>query len=301
MFHSGRRPMGRLFYWIVIGILAWTHPFAAASPVPGPPTLTTVADTVYRADGTPAQGNLIITWPAFVTATGTAVAAGNVNVTLGANGALSVGLAPNAGASTVGLYYTVVFQLGPGEVRTEYWVVPTTSPANLAAVRTTPGSGTAAQSVSMQYVNTALATKANDSSMVHLSGSETISGTKSFAVAPSVPAPLGTGDVANKAYVDTSVANVGAGNFLPTAGGTLTGPLTLKWKSDRPIAGIDEAVCGQCVGRKGGPDHRACTCGRAGIRHGELRNMFIRQRNVGCMWKRGRKRINDSGWKPGDC
>ncbi len=234
MFHSGRRPMGRLFYWIVIGILAWTHPFAAASPVPGPPTLTTVADTVYRADGTPAQGNLIITWPAFVTATGTAVAAGNVNVTLGANGALSVGLAPNAGASPVGLYYTVVFQLGPGEVRTEYWVVPTTSPANLAAVRTTPGSGTAAQSVSMQYVNTALATKANDSSVVHLSGSETISGTKSFAVAPSVPAPLGTGDVANKAYVDTSVANVGAGNFLPTAGGTLTGPLTLSGNPTAP-------------------------------------------------------------------
>src|SRR5258707_322604 len=189
MFHSGRRLMGRLFYWIVIGILAWTHPFAAASPVPGPPTLTTVADTVYRADGTPAQGNLIITWPAFVTATGTAVAAGNVNVTLGANGALSVGLAPNAGASTVGLYYTVVFQLGPGEVRTEYWVVPTTSPANLAAVRTTPGSGTAAQSVSMQYVNTALATKAHDSSMVHLSGSETTFGTQYFFAAPSVAEP----------------------------------------------------------------------------------------------------------------
>src|SRR4030081_2638508 len=227
MFHSGRRPLGRLFYWIVIGILAGTNPFAATSPVPAHPTLTNVADTVYRADGTAAQGNLVITWPAFVTATGTAVAAGNVNVTLGANGALSVALAPNAGASPAGLYYTVVFQLGPGEVRTEYWMVPTSSPANLATVRTTPGPGTAAQAVSMQYVTTALATKANDSSVVHLSGSEIISGTKSFATAPSVPAPLGTGDVANKAYVDTSVANVGAGNFLPTAGGTLTGPLTL--------------------------------------------------------------------------
>src|SRR5258707_3685507 len=192
MFHSGRRPMGRLFYWIVIGILAWTHPFAAASPVPGPPTLTTVADTVYRADGTPAQGNLIITWPAFVTATGTAVAAGNVNVTLGANGALSVGLAPNAGASPVGLYYTVVFQLGPGEVRTENWVVPTTSPANLAAVRTTPGSGTAVPAAAIQDGKKAVGTKGDDKPGVHLAGSEKGGGNKTLAAPPKVPTPGGT-------------------------------------------------------------------------------------------------------------
>src|SRR5260370_7852893 len=134
MFDSGRRRLGRLFYWIVVGILAGTNPFAAASPVPGPPTVTTVADTVYRADGTPAQGNLVITWPAFVTATGTAVTAGNVNVTLGANGALSVGLAPNAGATPVGLYYTVGFQVGPAHVRTEYCLVPPPSPPNLPAL-----------------------------------------------------------------------------------------------------------------------------------------------------------------------
>jgi hypothetical protein len=97
----------------------------------------------------------------------------------------------------------------------------------LAAVRTTPGSGVAGQPVSMQYVNSELATKANDSAVVHLSGAETISGTKTFASAPTVPAPTGTGQVANKAYVDQSVSNVRAGSYLPTAGGTLTGPLTL--------------------------------------------------------------------------
>jgi hypothetical protein len=48
---------------------------------------------------------------------------------LGANGALSVALVPNAGATPADVYYTVVYQLGPGEVRTEYWVVPATSPA----------------------------------------------------------------------------------------------------------------------------------------------------------------------------
>ena len=89
-------------------------------------------DTVYRADGTAAQGVLIITWPAFVTASGSAVGAGELSVTLGTNGALSVALAANAGANPAGVYYSVVYQLGPGEVRMEYWLVPTSSPATLA-------------------------------------------------------------------------------------------------------------------------------------------------------------------------
>ncbi len=201
----------------------------------GGPSLTTVADTVYLADGTPAQGNVVILWPAFVTASGAAVAAGTMNVTLGANGALSVGLAPNAGATPAGVYYTAVFQLGPGEVRTEYWLVPTTSPANLATVRTTPGGGVAAQPVSVQYVNSALATKANDNAVVHLSGAETISGAKVFSTAPSVPPPVNSGDVATKGYVDTSVQNFGSGNYLPTAGGTMTGPLTLGGTPTAPM------------------------------------------------------------------
>ena len=98
------------------------------------------------------------------------MAGGTTTTTLGANGALSVALVPNTGATPAGAYYTVVYQLGPGEVRTEFWVVPTTSPANLATVRTTPGSGVAGQPVSMQYVNSELATKANDSAVVHLNG-----------------------------------------------------------------------------------------------------------------------------------
>jgi hypothetical protein len=163
------------------------------------------------------------------------VAGGTTNVTLGANGALSVALVPNAGATPAGVYYTVVYQIGSGEVKTEYWVVPTTSPVNLAGVRTTPGSGVAAQPVSMQYVNSALATKANDSAVVHLSGTETISGTKAFSTSPNVPAPTNSGDIANKGYVDQSVSNVGAGNYLPTAGGTMTGPITLPGNPAAPL------------------------------------------------------------------
>ncbi|MGA1986880.1 MAG: hypothetical protein ABSG72_11475, partial [Candidatus Sulfotelmatobacter sp.] len=237
MFDAGSRPMRRLFYWVLaVGIAACGFRVSAfgAEPVPqsGPAT-TTVADTVYLANGAMAAGTLIITWPAFVTASGQAVAAGVTQVTLGANGALSVALVPNAGATPAGMYYTVVFQLGPDEVETEYWVVPTTSPVNLAGVQTTPGSGTAAQPVSMLYVNTQLA------GVVHLSNSETITGVKSFTVPPNVPTPVNTGDVASKGYVDTSVANVGAGNYLPTVGGTMTGPITLP---ANPVAALQAAT-----------------------------------------------------------
>src|SRR5580658_7478393 len=224
MFDAGRRPMGRLFYWVLaVGIAASglrASAFGAGLVPQSGPATTTVADTVYLADGTTASGTLIITWPAFVTASGTAVAAGVAQV-------------PNAGATPAGMYYTVVFQLGPDEVETEYWVVPTTSPVNLAGVQTTPGSGTAGQPVSMQYVNTQLA------GVVQLTGSQTVTGVKSFTVSPNVPTPVNTGDVASKGYVDTSVANVGAGNYLPTVGGTMTGPITLP---ANPVSALQAAT-----------------------------------------------------------
>jgi hypothetical protein len=233
---AGRGPARRMAVLaltiLVCGILALR--VAAQS---GPP-LTTVSDTVYRADGTAAQGTLVITWPAFLTASGTAIAAGNNNVTLGTAGQLTTALVPNAGATPAGVYYTVVYQLNDGTTRTEYWLVPTTSPANLAAVRTTPGSGTAAQPVSVQYVNTALAGKANDNAVVHLSAAETITGTKTFSAAPNVPAPVNSGNVANKGYVDNAVSNVGSGNYVPLAGGAMTGSLTL---SGNPAAALQAA------------------------------------------------------------
>jgi hypothetical protein len=225
------RPAGRLFYLglaVVVGLSVGAASPRAGSPTPqSGPALTSVVDTIYRADGSAAQGVLVITWPAFVAANGAAVAEGTLNVTLGANGALNVALASNAGANPPGAYYSVVYQLGPGQVKTEYWVVPTSSPATLAQVRTTPGSGTATSGASVQYVNTALAGKANDNAVVHIAGAETISGSKTFASPPNVPTPVGTSDVTNKSYVDSAIAAVGAGSFLPTAGGAMTGALTL--------------------------------------------------------------------------
>jgi len=139
MCDAGCRPKGRLCCWALVLWMFCAMAYGAASPQSGPAT-TTISDTVYMADGSPAEGSLIISWPAFATAGGAQVAAGTTNVTLGANGSLSVALISNAGATPAGVYYTVVYQLGPGEVKTETWVVPaSTSPVNLAAVTVTPG------------------------------------------------------------------------------------------------------------------------------------------------------------------
>jgi hypothetical protein len=118
--------MGRLFYWVfaVVVVMASsalvsareeaTGGKPAASPAPqSGPALTSVVDSVYMANGSPAVGVLVITWPAFVTAGGTAVAPGSLNVTLGTNGALNVALTPNAGATPANTYFTVVYQLQP--------------------------------------------------------------------------------------------------------------------------------------------------------------------------------------------
>lgn len=215
-----RRPAGRPFC-LLLAIV-----FAAAASYSSTPTMTTILDTVYRADGLPASGVLLVSWPAFTTASGQPVAAGTKSVPLRANGALAVDLVPNTGANPAGTYYTVVFQLDD-VVRTEYWIVPTTSPATLATVRTTLGSGGATQLVSRQYVDSALGTKATDTAVVHKSGSETIDGSKQFSAAPSVPTPLAASDAVNKAYVDTAVANVGSGSYVQKAGDTMSGPLTL--------------------------------------------------------------------------
>jgi len=100
---DSRRPYGWLFL-LVAGLVALT---VAAQTLP----TTTISDTVYRADGTPAGGTLLISWPEFTTAALGAVAAGNTSVTLGSGGALSVGLVPNANATPANTVYTVVYQL----------------------------------------------------------------------------------------------------------------------------------------------------------------------------------------------
>jgi hypothetical protein len=92
MSQAGRRHW-RVFYLALILVPRVAQ--AASQTV----TLTTISDTVYRADGSFAAGTLLISWPAFTTANGATVAAGTKSVILGTNGSMNVQLAPNVGAT----------------------------------------------------------------------------------------------------------------------------------------------------------------------------------------------------------
>jgi len=220
--------IGSPMLWWVSASLYWTMGSGVqVALAQSSPATTQVKDTVYRADGSPAQGVLLISWGGFTTADGKPVAAGNTSATIGANGALSVNLVPNVDAAPANAYYQVVFQLSDNSVHTEYWIVPAESPATLAQVRATPGTGSTSSLVSKQYVDSAVAGKAADGSVVHLSGLETIAGIKQFSTSPSVPAPVNGTDAVNKAYVDGALAGVGAGSFVSKTGDSMSGPLLL--------------------------------------------------------------------------
>src|ERR1700712_3064257 len=121
--------------WTLVGLLMAILARAACAQV----ATTTVQDTVYRADGTPAGGSVLVSWSSFTTAAGRAIPTGTTSVTIGAGGLLRVSLAPNAGASPMGSYYTAVYHLNDGTTSREYWVVPVTvaggGNATLSAIR----------------------------------------------------------------------------------------------------------------------------------------------------------------------
>ncbi len=165
-------------------------------------SLTTITDTVYYANGYKAQGTLLISWPAFTTATQNAVAAGSLAVQLGPNGLFSASLAPTAGSNPTGVYYRVVYQLDDGSNKEEYWAVPATSNTTISAVR----AKLVPTAVAAQFLTRDQA----DSSYVHVNDSQTIGGVKTFSTSPVVPDPQKPTDVANKEYVD---ANGGAANL----------------------------------------------------------------------------------------
>ncbi len=180
------------------------------------PAKTVVSDTIYRADGTPASGTMVISWPAFVTADGKPVAAGSKTVKIGANGAISIPLVPTQGATPSGTYYKVVLSLDDGAGSQEYWTVPTLSPTSITAIRSSVVPATVAmQVVSREYVDGAVA------NTVHKTGDETVSGVKTFDSSPLVPSPSEPTAAANKDYVDVSIAaGSGAGTLALNKGGT---------------------------------------------------------------------------------
>src|SRR5580658_729556 len=119
---------------------------------------TTVQGTVYLANGQVGSGTLVLSWPAFTTASGQSVAADSTTVTIASNGSVSVNLAPNLGATPAGLYYTAVYYLSDGTTSTQYWVVPAATSATIAEVQAQlMPAAQAVQAVSKSYVDQAIA------------------------------------------------------------------------------------------------------------------------------------------------
>jgi hypothetical protein len=175
---------------------------------------TTVQGTVYRADGTPATGTLLVSWSAFTTPQNQAVAAGTANTTIGADGFVSLNLTPNANALPSGSYYTATYHLNDGTVNQEYWVIPASASASIAAVRAQLEPSTVAvQPVSQAYVQSAISSLSG--SWLPLAGG-TLTGPLTLSGDPAASTQPAT-----KHYADQLAAAQ-----LPLAGGSLTGPLT---------------------------------------------------------------------------
>jgi len=175
---------------------------------------TTVQGTVYLANGQPGAGTLVVSWPAFTTAGGQAVAAGRTPVTIAPDGFMSVKLTPNLGATPAGLFYTAVYQMSDGTANTEYWVVPAAAQAALGSVRAqVMPAAQAVQAVTKAYVDQAVS--ALNGSYVPLAGG-TMTGPLTLSADPAQPL-----HASDKHYVDQSFAKA-----VPLAGGNMTGALT---------------------------------------------------------------------------
>lgn len=196
-------------YVCLVSLLLIMVPLISLAQVP----TTIVQGTVYEANGQAASGTLLISWPAFTTASNQAVAAGSMSIAIGSDGFVSVSLAANQNAYPAGTYYTAVYHLSDGTVNQEYWVVPAAASASIGSVRAqVEPASVAVQSASKSYV---------DSSIGALSGTYlpmvggTMTGPLTLAGDPTADP-----EAATKHYVDSLAAGE-----LPLTGGSLEGPL----------------------------------------------------------------------------
>ncbi|HVG26133.1 MAG TPA: hypothetical protein VM865_00900 [Acidobacteriaceae bacterium] len=198
-----------LLVTVVVGWLGAWYGVAMAQV-----TTTTIQDTVYRADGTVAGGSVVVSWPTFTTLAGAAVASGTSSATIGANGTLSITLAPNAGATPTGTYYTAVFHLNDGTTSRQYWVVPVSAtPVKLGTVESQVlPTSLAMQTASRNYVDTAIAaalssgTGTGTSTAYIQKTGDTMSGPLLLAADP-----VSGNQAADKNYVDNNVTAIAAG------------------------------------------------------------------------------------------
>ncbi len=225
------REMKRVWMLLVF-LLAGMGGCAEVATAQGP--TTTVQDTVYTATGAPAHGTVVVSWGAFTTAGGVSIPAGSTSVTLGAGGTLSVALAPNAGGTPMGSYYTAVFHLSDGTTSKQYWVVPVTvpggGPAKLVAIQNSVlPTSVAMQTVSKQYVDNSIA-QAQIGAIPLTSSPYVLKAGDAMTGPLELPAdPVSPLQAADKNYVDENVAAITSGlggtvRTLPSATQTVSQP-----------------------------------------------------------------------------
>src|SRR5262245_4546859 len=95
---SRSRSAACLLHALLLALM--TIPATGFGQSPGP-ALTSVKDTVYKSDGSPATGSVVISWDSFISQDAKPIFGGSKTVTL-ANGALLVALIPNIGANPAG-------------------------------------------------------------------------------------------------------------------------------------------------------------------------------------------------------
>ncbi|HEY1161358.1 MAG TPA: hypothetical protein VGE83_12040, partial [Terracidiphilus sp.] len=195
--------LGVCLLWMALGNVAGAQAVST----------TTVQGTVYLANGQVGAGTVHVSWPAFTTANGQAVTAGQMMVAIAPDGFVSVNLAPNLGALPAGLYYTAVYYLSDGSTNTQYWVVPAAAQASLAQVQAQlMPAAQAVQAVSKSYVDQTIAELTE--SLLTASGG-TLSGPLYLNGDPTQPL-----QASDKHYVDAAFSEA-----VPLAGGNMTGAL----------------------------------------------------------------------------
>ena len=94
----------------------------AAFPLLAAPKLTTIQDTIYKANGTRFNGNAVISWVPFDTSDNSKIGLQSISVQI-TNGAFRVQLVPNADATPAN-YYTVQYSSDGKQQFVESWSVP---------------------------------------------------------------------------------------------------------------------------------------------------------------------------------
>jgi hypothetical protein len=166
--------------------------------------LTTIQDTLFKADGTRFNGTLTIQWSTFDAVNIGTIVQQSKNVQV-VNGNLYVQLVPNAGEPAPANVYTVHYQSDGNQQFTELWTVPvSTQPLTVSAVRTGTVSVTTGGSTSGTSGNSGSSSAIPESSVTGL--------VADLSQRPTKGAAYGTNGVAvvdNNGILQTAAGQVG--------------------------------------------------------------------------------------------